>query len=194
MTYDQTPPTGPGIGHPATRRGLNRLLRVAGLQALAGVGFYGLFAVTLWLLGSNANSGPGYWVAAVLGAVSGLCLLFGLLTAVNNVRMRLLLRRYPWRARPGKFGEVDIGPINGQPALVFADTTSGNGARSVVTMVTRWGLLSGTDIIWYAGRDDRSGVASPPGGGDPMWVRRMLIGWLRGFLGRSVNEGKHLMP
>lgn len=194
MTYDQTPPTAPAITHHATRKGLNRLLRIAGAQGAAGVGFYLLFALTLGLLGGDPNGGPGTWILVIFGGLSFLCLAFALLTVINNIRMRLLLRRYSWRARPGKFGEVDIGPINGQPALVFADTASPNGTRSVVTMVTRWGLLSGHDTIWYAGRDDRSGVASPPGGADPMWARRMLIGWLRGFLGRSVNEGKHLMP
>ncbi len=189
---DPSPTSERALDHPATRRGLNRLLRVAALQALAGAGSYALFALTFWLIG-DPNAAPGSWILALFGGLSFLCLLFALLTVVNNARMRLVLRRYPWRPRPGKFGEVDVGPINGQPVLVFADTDSPNGTRSVVTLVTRWGILGGHDSIWYAGRDDRSGVASPPGGGDPMWARRMLIRWLRGFFGGAVSSGRHLV-
>ena len=178
--------------HEATRRGLRRLLRVAALQALAGAGLLGLF-VLVFLLLRDPGAAPGSWVLVVLCAVGLLCLLFATLTVVNNVRMRLVLRRYPWRARPGRFGEVDVGPVNGQPVLVFADTDSPSGTRSVVTLVTRWGILEGHDTIWYAGRDDRSGVASPPGGGEPVWARRMLIPWLRSFLRRSVSDGRHLV-
>ena len=194
MTTRELPPAGPAASHLATRKGLNRLLRVAGVQAIVGVGLYLLFALTLSLLGGDPNGGLGTSVLAILGGLSFLSLAFAVFTVINNIRMRRVLRSYPWRARPGKFGEVEIGPINGQPALVFTDTDSPDGTRSALTLVTRWGLLAGHDTIWYAGRDDRSGVASPPGGANPIWVRRMLIGLLRGFLGRSVNDGKHLMP
>lgn len=194
MTADLTPLPGRAIDDPATRRGLNRLLRVAGLQALVGAGMFLVFAAVLSLLGGDPNGGVATFIVGVPAALSGLLLVFALLTVINNVRMRLLLRRYPWQARPGKFGEVDVGPINGQPVLVFSDTDSPNGTRSIVTMVTRWSLLAGHDTIWYAGRDDRSGVASPPGGENPMWARRMLIRLLRGFFQRSVTTGGHLVP
>jgi hypothetical protein len=179
------------LDHPATRDGLNRLLRAAGLQAVVGVGFYSLFALTNWLVG-DPNAAPGSWFLGLFGGLSFLGVLFAVLTAVNNARMRLILRRYPWRARPAKFGEVDVGPVNGQPVLVFADTDSPDGTRSVVTLATRWGILGGHDSVWYAGRDDRSGVASPPGGGEPMWARRMVIRWLRRFFGGSVSNRRHL--
>ena len=38
MSDDLMPQPGRAVDDPATRRGLNRLLRVAGLQALVGVG------------------------------------------------------------------------------------------------------------------------------------------------------------
>lgn len=194
MTADLTPQPGRAIDDPATRRGLNRLLRVAGLQALVGVGLFLVFAAVLSLLGGDPQGGVATLVVSIPAGLSGLLLVFALLTVMNNVRMRLLLRRYSWQVRPGKFGEVDVGPINGQPVLVLGGTASPNGTRSIVTMVTRWGLLAGHDTIWYAGRDDRSGVASPPGGENPMWARRMLIRLLRNSFQRSVTTGKHLVP
>lgn len=184
------------LDHVATRRGLNRLLRVAGLQALVGTGFYGLFVLAFWLIGLigvDPDNAPGSWILGLFGGMSLMFLIFALFTAINNVRMRLVLRRYPWMARPGRFGEVDVGPINGQPVLVFTGTGSPDDIRSIVTLATRWGILEGHTTIWYAGRTDRSGVASTPSGDEPMWARRMLIPWLRGFFGGSVSSGQHLV-
>jgi hypothetical protein len=171
------PPDGPALSHPPTRKGLRWLLWAAALQAVGGFVCFGIFALTVWAFDVR-GSFAGEKVQVVFLAISSCTVALSLITVVNNVRMRHVLRHHQWRARPGRSREITsdrVSGLNGVPVVVFTDSDHPDATRSAVTVVTRWWRLEGPESFWYAGLDDRAGVVSPPDGASPIWLRKMRI-------------------
>jgi hypothetical protein len=90
-------------------------------------------------------------------------ILFGVLVALNWLRMRRVLRTEPWTERRCRFVELRFGGTpNGQPTLVL----DGCAVLCIASTVWRWRKLNDYDgeTVWFAGDIQRGGVVAPPGG------------------------------
>lgn len=178
-----------GSDHPQTKRALGRLALHAAESLIGGTV---LFIASAWI--SDRWSDGAMSVVLTVGFAAAVFLvLFGLAALLNNVRMRRTLGRYGWVVRPARFGEADVGPINGQPTILLGsrDDPEVMDTRSVLTVVWRWPVLERCSEVWYAGPPEKGGgVVSPIGGSDPMWVRPIRLRFLRRFFRGKVERGK----
>jgi hypothetical protein len=168
------PPEGSALAEPATRRALRGYRLRAGALMLLGAVLY----AGAWIVERQADFSPAWTLVTILAA--GCSGVFGLVLAVQAIRMHRVLARHPWVACACRFHEGPSYPGAGnQPVVVLIDPAR-DGSQYVLTVVAtarRARKLRPCDgaKVWYCGDPGRGGVVSPPGGAHLLWTRPVLL-------------------
>src|SRR3954452_13615912 len=143
----------------------------------------------LWLAGGLALLvGVGH-LAPLVGLAGFALTLIGLVAAVQALRIRRALKKWPWTSWPCRYAEVVTGVApNGEPTLLLGEAQ--DHVLAVLGVFWSWRVLESCDgqAVWLAGDPGRGGVVSPPGGKHLLWARRPRTNRWRRSLRRRVVE------
>jgi hypothetical protein len=161
----------------ATQAALRRYTR----RALGTIAI-GLVAViaggsVMELSGYPDREGVAVQAGGWLGIAGFVTAVYGMLWALNALRIRRCLRRNPWQIWPCRFDEIPGNGMapNGSPTLVLlGGPDDEQPVLGIVSINTRWRKLDPATATKSGSRGTQpgGGVAAPPGGSLLLWARR----------------------